>query len=104
MILTVKHGASMCILTQWNKCFQSVGTVSEIIGKPKVIRFYNCPEFLSNALTQYCHLKKITIKYIQPRKPTQNAYIERFNRSYREDILDAYLFEDISQLRELSWQ
>ena len=73
-------------------------------GKPEQIRCDNGPEFLSNALTQYCDLKKITIKYIQPGKPTQNAYIERFNRSYREDILDAYLFEDISQLRELSWQ
>ena len=32
----------------------------------------------------------------------QNAYIERFNRTFREDILDAYLFEDIKQVRELS--
>jgi putative transposase len=72
-------------------------------GKPDQIRCDNGPEFISNALTEYCNSKKITLKYIQPGKPTQNAYIERFNRSYREDILDAYLFEDIAQLRDLSW-
>ncbi len=75
----------------------------EINGKPEQIRCDNGPEFLSIVLTEYCNSKNIKLKYIQPGKPTQNAYIERFNRTYREDILDAYLFEDINQLRELSW-
>ena len=39
------------------------------------------------------------MKYIQPGKSSQNAYIERFNRTFREDILDAYWFEDLEQLR-----
>jgi hypothetical protein len=30
------------------------------------------------------------------------AYIERFNRTFRQDLLDAHLFEDISQVRILS--
>jgi putative transposase len=75
-------------------------------GQPNVIRCDNGPEFLSNHFVNYCRNQRIQIKYIQPGKPTQNAYIERFNRSYREDVLDAYLFESLHHLRELSahWQ
>jgi putative transposase len=73
-------------------------------GKPDEIRCDNGPEFLSHELADYCKATGIILKYIQPGKPTQNAYIERFNRSYREDVLDAYLFEEIEQLRNLSWK
>jgi putative transposase len=80
-------------------------TLSEIIswrGKPTEIRCDNGPEFLSHSFVDYCNEVGINIKYIQPGKPTQNAYIERFNRSYREDILDAYLFNSLHHLRALS--
>jgi putative transposase len=72
-------------------------------GKPFEIRCDNGPEFLSHTLVDYCNDNQIKLKYIQPGKPTQNAFIERFNRSFREDILDAYLFESLYQLRELSY-
>jgi putative transposase len=71
-------------------------------GKPSEIRCDNGPEFLSHTLVDYCNQHEIKLKYIQPGKPTQNAFIERFNRSYREDILNAYLLESLYQLRELS--
>ena len=50
--------------------------------------------------------KSIIIKYIQPGRPMQNGYIERLNRSYREDVLDAYLLESLEQARITSdeWQ
>ena len=42
------------------------------------------------------------MQYIQPGKPCRNAYIERFNRSYREEVLDMYLFKNIQQVQRLT--
>lgn len=75
-------------------------------GQPLQIRVDNGPEFTSKIFTQWCTQKRITIKYIQPGKPMQNGYIERLNRTFREDVLDAYLFDSLEQVRILcdEWQ
>jgi putative transposase len=71
-------------------------------GYPTQIRVDNGPEFISQVFHEYCEDKGIRIQFIQPGKPTQNAYIERFNRLYREDVLDAYVFSRIKQIRIVS--
>jgi putative transposase len=71
-------------------------------GLPQSIRVDNGPEFLSKAFTIWCSKNNVKIKYTQPGKPVQNAYIERFNRLYREDVLDAYMFDSLDQVTRLS--
>ena len=60
------------------------------------------PEFISKAFTEWANKRGIVIHHIQPGKPAQNAYIERFNRTYREDILDAYLVGSIQEVQEIT--
>ena len=76
--------------------------LEEEVGLPTNIRVDNGPEFISHTFKDWCRHRGINIKYIQPGKPMQNGFIERFNRFFREDILDAYWFEDLVQLRMLA--
>lgn len=73
-------------------------------AKPKRIRTDNGPEFISKVFKDFCEEQEIEIQYIQPGKPAQNAYIERFNRTFREDVLDAYLFESINHVNALAYE
>ncbi len=67
---------------------------------PHVPRTDNGPEFLGEVFTEWAKNAGIAIQYIQPGKPNQNAYIERFNRTYREEVLDLCLFASLDDVRE----
>ena len=71
-------------------------------GIPDVLRVDNGPEFLSQALTDWCRENGVLIQYIQPGKPNQNAYIERFNRTYRNEVLNLYLFRSLEEVRQIT--
>lgn len=66
---------------------------------PSIIRVDNGPEFISHILQQWCDEHKITLQYIQPGRPMQNAYIERKNGSMRRELLNTYLFSSLAEVR-----
>jgi putative transposase len=68
-------------------------------GKPTAIRVDNGPEFISSTLHDWCLERNIKLQFIQPGKPMQNGYIERFNKSFRQDVLDANLFENLTEVK-----
>ena len=69
---------------------------------PKSIRLDNGSELRSTVLMGWCESKGIELKFIQPSKPQQNAYIERFNKTYRHEVLNAYLFENLREVHEIT--
>ena len=70
-----------------------------IHGLPRVLRTDNGPEFLGEAFLQWAKAHGMAIQYIQPGKPNQNAYIERFNRTFSEYLLYQHLFSRLHDVR-----
>jgi len=71
-------------------------------GTPRAIRCDNGPDCTSGALTTWSQARGITMQYIQPGKPSQHAFMERFNRTSRHEILDASVFESLADVRDLT--
>lgn len=61
-------------------------------GLPDVITVDNGPEFISKALDAWAHSNGVKLHFIQPGKPTQNAYIESFNGKFRDECLNEHVF------------
>ena len=85
-----------------DRVIRALEQIADWRGLPKAIRCDNGPELIAQGFLDWCQKRKIELLHIQPGKPNQNAYIERFNRTYRNEVLDAYLFEDLDQVREIT--
>ena len=85
--------------TKVEACLDSIALAR---GYPFEIRIDNGPEFISNAFKNWAEEHKVNLHFIEPGKPAQNGFIERFNRTYREEILDLYLFDSIKEVQAIT--
>src|SRR5215208_8522515 len=74
--------------------------IAAVRGYPLKLRLDNGPEFISVTLAGWAEQHGVTLEFIKPGKPMQNGFIERFNRSYREAVLDMFVFQSLSEVRE----
>ena len=61
----------------------------------------NGPEYVSSTLMTWALTQGIVLTYIQPGKPQQNAYVERYNRTVRHEWLGLYIFETIEEVQQI---
>ena len=71
-------------------------------GRPEALRCDNGPEFIAEALATWCADAGIWLQHIQPGQPNKNAFIERFNRTYRTEVLNAWAFTSLTDVREVA--
>lgn len=84
------------------RVIRSLEQIIEWRGKPQYLRCDNGPEYISGALQAWAKRQGIGVMYIQPGKPQQNAYVERYSRTVRYDWLNQYLFESIEEVQEFA--
>lgn len=87
-----------------NRVTRALDVITQSKGYPSIIRCDNGPEFRASTFQEWAKQRNIHIQYIQPGKPTQNAYIERFNGTYRREILNAYLFNSFKEVKTITQQ
>jgi len=82
------------------RVIRALNQIIEWRGQPEIIRCDNGPEYISELLRNWSEELGIQLEFIQPGKPQQNAYIERYNRTVRYDWLAQFLFDSIEEVQE----
>jgi putative transposase len=70
-------------------------------GLPKVFRTDNGPEFAGRTMQNWAASNGVELRFIQPGKPVQNAYIESFNSRFRDECLSQHWFASLSHMRSV---
>ena len=74
----------------------------ELHGQPEALRLDNGNELTGHAFQDWAKQRGIALRFTEPGKPNQNAFIERFNKTYREEVLSAYVFETIDEAQQIT--
>ncbi len=74
-------------------------------GYPQKLRLDNGPELTSIRLAGWAEQHGVRLEFIKPGRPMQNGFIERFNRTYRTEVLDMFVFKRLKEVQEIteSW-
>jgi putative transposase len=70
-------------------------------GLPRILRTDNGPEFCGRAMLTWASNRGVTLRLIEPGKPTQNAYIESFNGRFRDECLNEHWFTSMAHAQVL---
>lgn len=81
------------------RVIRSLEQIIEWRGKPQAIRCDNGPEYISSLLAIWAESHNISLLFIQPGNPQQNAYVERYNRTVRYDWLAQHIFTTIREVQ-----
>ena len=73
--------------------------IAEGRGYPKSLVTDNGPEFIGRALDSWAYQHGVRLDFIQPGKPTQNAFVESFNGKFRDECLDQHWFVSLRHAR-----
>lgn len=87
-----------------SRVIRTLERIIEWRGKPQSIRCDNGPENISGQLQNWAEQQGIRMVYIQPGKPQQNAYIERFNRTLRYELLSQHSWSSLAQVQLFTTQ
>ena len=75
--------------------------IAESHPLPREIVVDNGPEFRSMALDQWAYERGVTLRFIEPGKPTQKAFIESFNGRLRDECLNQHWFQSLEEAKLL---
>lgn len=80
----------------------ALNRIIEWRGAPRTIRVDSGPEYISGTLMVLAEHKGIALAHIQPGKPQQNAYVERYNRTVRHEWLGLHIFGAIDKVQQIA--
>jgi len=79
----------------------TLDVIAAVRGFPAYLRFDNGPEFIAQAVADWCRFNEVSTIFIDPGSPWQNAWIESFNSRLRDELLNLWHFDSLLEAQVL---